>query len=718
MRALGTGEGLALLDAALARPGPVLVAARFDLAAAAASAQGVPPMLQRLTRGKHARAHAVKASDLPDFKLRLLSLQPSDAEDLVLDLVRTEAAAVLGLASPGAIEEEQSLESIGLDSLMAVELKNRISATVGIVLPVYLIREGGTVADLTRAILEQLLAYMTARNDEPDDTSASLDRNACVPEGSMKTSELLLLAARAGVKFWLDGDDLAYGGPNGSMTDKLQEEVILHRADIIAILQRDRLNVVAPIPRTEFSEKDDAPLASGQERLWLIERRIGASPLHNMHFRLQWKGILDREALALSLRDIVARHAALRTTFIELDGIPRAVVSPDPAIELTHLDLRDHHPDTKDSTANNFILAHQRACFDLGRGPLMRTAVITFAADDHILLVTQHHIITDGWSVMIFLTELGRSYKARCLGQYASIPAPPLTYSDYARWQHVIRGEQPYKERLTWWKEHLAGLSPLALPREDRPHQGAADHDGAVYDFSITPALASRLKDLAREEHCTLYTVLLTAWAVLLHRHANQCDFAVGTVTNGRDRMELQKVIGFFANTVVLRCDLSGDPSAVEAIARLRVETQSAFEHEVEFADVVLAVGAVRDASLTPLIQAAFIFENIPTADILNPEDAPGIAANVMPDTQLDGMAEGAKFDLALSMMESHGHISGCLRYAKGQFEAWAIKSLGEHFLVLLQSIVQNPHQTVGRLQLISRQEQRQLLDEWSDRDF
>jgi hypothetical protein len=348
----------------------------------------------------------------------------------------------------------------------------------------------------------------------------------------------------------------------------------------------------------------------------------------------------------------------------------------------------------------------------------MRTAVITFAADDHILLVTQHHIITDGWSVMIFLTELGRSYQAHCLGHDASIPAPPLTYSDYVRWQHVIRREQPYMERLTWWKEHLAGLSPLALPREDRAHPGAADHDGATYDFSITAALASQLKGLAGEEHCTLYTVLLTAWAVLLHRHANQCDFAVGTVTNGRDRMELQKVIGFFANTLVLRCDLSGDPSVAEAIARLHVETQSAFEHEVEFADVVLAMGAVRDASLTPLIQAAFIFENIPTPDILNPEDAPGIAVNVMPDTQLDGLAEGAKFDLALSMMESHGHISGCLRYAKGKFEAWAIKSLGEHFLILLQSIVQNPRQTIGRLQLISRQEQQQLLDEWSDRDF
>jgi hypothetical protein len=534
----------------------------------------------------------------------------------------------------------------------------------------------------------------------------------------MNTNELLLLAAKSGVEFWLDGDRLAYRAPAGGMTDKLREEVILHKADLIAMLQRARLNVASSIPRTAFSDKDHAPLASGQERLWLIEQRLGAIPLHNVHFRLRWKGILDREALALSLRDIVARHGALRTTFIEVDDIPRAIVSPDSDTQLAHLDLRDYDPDTKHNAADSFILDHQRSRFDLKRGPLMRIAVITFADDDHILLVTQHHIITDGWSVRIFLAELVRSYRARYLGQYAPLSLPPLRYSDYARWQHEVRGEQPYKEHLTWWKEHLAELPPLALPREGRTYPDVADHDGAGHDLSVPAALASQLKALAREQQCTLYTVLLTAWAIMLHRYSNQCDFAVGTVTSGRDRIELQNVIGFFANTLVLRCDLSGDPSVVEAIVRLRVETESAFEHEVQFADVVLAAGAVRDASLTPLIQAAFIFENIPMPDVLNQEDAPRTAANIVLDPQADGSAEGAKFDLALSMMESEDSIKGCLRYAKGQFDAWTIKSLGDHFLILLQSIVRNPHQTVARLELTTREEQQKLLVEWNDRDF
>jgi hypothetical protein len=518
------------------------------------------------------------------------------------------------------------------------------------------------------------------------------------------------------VKFWLDGDRLAYRAPKGGMTARLREEVISHKADLIAMLQRDRLDVVSPISRTALSELNWGPLASGQERLWLIERRTGASPLYNVHFRLQWKGILDREILTLSIRDTVARHAAMRTTFSEFDGAPRATVSPDAAVELVHLDLRGQSPEAQASEAGEFILAHQLAPFDLERGPLMRTAVVTLADDDHILLVTQHHIVTDGWSVGIFLTELVQGYRARCLGQDPVRPEPSLTYLDYVRWQHQWRGEQLYQLRLAWWKEHLAGLAPLELPRDRRIVPGVPDYSGAAEQFSVPAALAARLKDLAGQQQCTLYTVLLTAWAILLHRYASQCDFAVGTVTSGRDRREFQKLIGFFVNTLVVRCDLSGDPSVTQAITRVRVETESVFEREVPFADVVLAAGIARDMSLTPLIQAAFIFGNIPMPDVLNAQDAARISASVRLDSGVGGSVEGmTKFDLALFMRESRGGISGCLEYATAQFDASAIQRLAEHFLTLLHSIVQNPQETVGRLGIISTQERRQILVEWND---
>ena len=528
----------------------------------------------------------------------------------------------------------------------------------------------------------------------------------------MNTSELLLLAARSGIKFWLDGDKLAYRGPREAMTDELRNEIVLHKADLIAMLQTERLDAASTIQRVPLGEEDGWQLASGQERLWLIEHRIGASPLYNVHFRILWKGLLDRKMLADSISEIMVRHVPLRTTFTEFDGSPRAVVSSATTPDLANLDLRNQHLEAKASAADAFILAHQRTPFDLEKGPLMRAAVITLAGDDHIIVVTQHHLVTDGWSIGIFLTELGQSYRARYLNRNARLPELSVRYSDYARWQHEREAQQPYQERVAWWKEHLAGLSSLELPRARRVQTGAPNYHGIAQELSVPSALTARLKELSRDLHCTLYTVLLTAWATLLHRYSSQSDFAVGTLTNGRDLPELQNLIGFFTNTVLLRCDLSGNPSFVDAVGRLRAETESAFEREVQFADVVLAAGAVRDASLTPLIQAAFIFENIPMPQILDPE----VGIRVMLDLQIDGSAEGtSKFDLALFMQESNDGIRGCVTYADSQFESSVFERICEHFLTLLGSIINNPHETVGRLGIVSMGERRQLLGDWND---
>lgn len=527
----------------------------------------------------------------------------------------------------------------------------------------------------------------------------------------MNTSELLLLAARAGMKFWLDGDKLAYRVPNEGMTDELRQEVILHKADLIAMLRKERVEEASAIPRGPSPEEHEGYLSSGQERLWLIERRIGASPLHNLHFRLLWKGLLDREMLAHSLTDIVARHAPLRTTFAALDGAPRAVLESATAVDLTHLDLRDHRAEARASAAEAIILDQQLAPFDIEKGPLMRAAVVTLADDDHVIVVTQHHLVSDGWSVGIFVAELGQCYRAHYLGQDALLPDLPVRYSDFARWQHRRRPEQPYQDRLAWWKEHLTGLAALELPGARRVRTGACDYHGTAQDLAVPSALAGRLKELARQQQCTLYIVLLTAWAILLHRYTGQCGFAVGTVTSGRERLELQNLIGFFTNTVVLRCDLSGNPSVVDAIARLRAETESAFEREVQFADVLLTAGAVRDVSLTPLVQAAFIFENIAMPQIRDPQ----IGISVILDPQIDGSARGtSKFDLALFMQESGDGIRGIFKYADAQFEPSAFQCLGEHFLTLLESMVQNPSETAGRLGMVSIRERQRLLVDWN----
>ena len=535
----------------------------------------------------------------------------------------------------------------------------------------------------------------------------------------MNTSELLLIAARMGIAFWLQGDKLAYRAPAGAMTSELREEVILHKGDLVALLRIGSPKQFTTAAQAPVAEDHDIPLSSGQERLWLVERRMGASSLYNVHFRLLWRGALDREMLALTIRDIVAHHAALRTSFTVTAGAPRAIVSSDTAVEVEYFDLRDHSLEAKASAADELTYAHQRQPFDLSRGPLIRVAIIALAHDDHVLLVTQHHIITDGWSVRIFLTELGRAYRARHLGQDVPWPGYTPEYGDYVRWQQTWRREQAYQERLAWWSEHLAGLPPLQLDQQRRGPRAAPDYSADSQEFLVPAELASRLKDLAWEQRCTLYTVLLTAWAVLLYRHANQTDFAIGTITSGRDQDEFHHVIGFFANTVILRCDLSGNPSVVDVISRMRTEVASAFAQDVLFGDILLASEAASHTSLTPLIQAAFVYQNIPLSDAFGAENARALGADVTYDASIDGAVAGmTKFDLSLTMRDSASGISGHLQYATARFDDDEIGRLGEHFVTLLQSIVRDPHETIGRLRIISEQEQRRLILEWSSPDF
>jgi hypothetical protein len=540
----------------------------------------------------------------------------------------------------------------------------------------------------------------------------------------LNTSELLLLAAKAGVVFWLEDDRLAYRAPKLGMTDELRAEIVRHKPDLIALLRKNRLAGPVPLRSAPARRSQDgkSPLASGQERLWLIERRLGPSSLYNVHFRLPWKGVLNREALALAIGDTVARHAVMRTTFSESDGTVSAVTHAENAVELVHLDLRDQDPAARTRAAEEFIAGHQRAPFDLERGPLLRTAVITLADDDHIVLVTQHHIITDGWSLRIFLAELGQSYLARYLGRPGLPPEPEssFTYEDFARWELQWRGEQFYSERRTWWKEHLDGLSPLSVGRAQPAsaavaEYGVADYSGEVLEFAVPTPLVTRLDELAQAQNCTLYTVLLTVWSILLYRYTRQADFVIGTVTSGRDQPEFQNVLGFFANTVVLRCDLSGHPSVIEAIRRIRAETEEVFEREIPFADIVMASGGVHDSGLTPLIQAAFMFPNFRKPAFLSPADAARIGARVSVEARIDGSVEGTtKFGLMLTMQKSDGGLHGCLEYATAQFSPEAARRMTDHFIVLARSIVQNPEQAISRLNMMSADERRKLLVDWN----
>uniref|UniRef100_UPI00066E8BD3 AMP-binding protein n=1 Tax=Streptomyces sp. SBT349 TaxID=1580539 RepID=UPI00066E8BD3 len=513
----------------------------------------------------------------------------------------------------------------------------------------------------------------------------------------MNIDEVLLRALRAGVTLALDGDRLTFRAPNG-LPPELRDLLVSHRAALVAALSGESSPAVAPIVRTGGRPQDGGRgafgLSSGQERLWLVEQRHGPSPLHHVHVRLRWRGRLDRDALGEAARALVARHGALRTVFPVLDGVPRAEVRPesDPeSVDLAHLDPRDLPPGARDEAVATFLETQRSTPFDLAAGPLTRLGAVSLGDDEHLLALTQHHLITDGWSVALLLSQWLEAYGAVLLGRREPVPAPPVEYADYVRWERARRGEPDHARRVEWWAGHLAGLAPLELPRDREALPGARDHRGASERLRVPPETVAGLERVARRLDTTLYTVLLAAWAVLLHRVTGQETFPMGTVTSGRDEAVPRDAVGFFANTVVLRCDLGGGPDVREVIRRLRTETREAFAREVPFGDVVAAVGGTADSGLTPLIQAALVFEVLPAVRSGDGSGVPGVRS-LSVDTRVDGGVDGtATFDLSLILGREGDALDGLVEYAPAYVGSDLVVRLRDQLPALLSGIAAGP---------------------------
>ncbi|TDD05140.1 non-ribosomal peptide synthetase, partial [Nonomuraea diastatica] len=508
----------------------------------------------------------------------------------------------------------------------------------------------------------------------------------------MNIDDLLLRAIEVGVTLRLDGDRLTYDAPGGLPAD-LRAQLTAHRDELITILRQHTADGYPPLTT---ADGDTGALSSGQERLWLVEQLTGPNTLHHVHLRLRWRGVLDAGLLTAAAHHLVARHPALRTVFPVVGGTPSAVVlDGDPAclIEVTHVD--------RPEVAERLLDRQRTTLFDTQAGPLTRLAVVTLDDDEHLLALTQHHLITDGWSAGLLVGELTRTYAALLRGEHP--PAPPAgpTYADYVHTERRQRATLEHASRRDWWTRHLTGLTALDLPRDRDRRSDPGNRAGAAHPLRLDPATIARLDDLARRHDTTLYTVLLAAWAVVLHRYCGQDRFGIGTVTDGRDRPELRTLVGFLANTVVLRCDLSGTPTLPELLDRLRAEITGAFTHELPYADVVAATGD------RELIQAAFVFENLPAVPT---GDVPGLIA-LTPEGRIDGGADGtAKFDLSLVAGRADGGLTGLLEYATAQFSPMLIAQLADQLVTLLRDIADDPDRPVHDFPLISEHSRAWVL--------
>ncbi|MEU6173220.1 non-ribosomal peptide synthase/polyketide synthase [Streptantibioticus parmotrematis] len=446
-----------------------------------------------------------------------------------------------------------------------------------------------------------------------------------------------------------------------------------------------------------------APMSYAQQRLWFLEEFAPGGAEYTTALALRLRGTLDVAALGAALRALVDRHESLRTTFDSVDGHGVQTVHPPHDVPLPLHDLTGL-PEEEGRSALRRLLAEERARpFDLRRGPLLRTALIRQADDDHVLALSLHHIITDGWSTSVLLTDLAHLYRAQLDAITPELPPLPVQYADYAHWQRTASCTGS-DDQLAYWKEQLASVEPLHLPT-DRPRPAVRTSNGATTRLEVPAPTARRLARLGRERGTTLFTTLVAAAQVYLARLSGGTDIAVGTVTSGRDRAETQNLVGFFVNTLVLRSRIEARQPFTRVLSGVRQTVLDAFAHQdVPFERVVDEVQPVRDTSRSPLFQVMVVLQNTPAADL----DLPGLHV-----TDVETEVEQAAFDLTLEFAETgSGALHGLITYNTDLFEAATAERMAGQLATLLDAIAHDPERPVDAMPLTSDDELKALLEQ------
>ncbi|WAP59864.1 non-ribosomal peptide synthase/polyketide synthase [Streptomyces sp. S465] len=462
-----------------------------------------------------------------------------------------------------------------------------------------------------------------------------------------------------------------------------------------------------PAPITPVDRDAELPLSYPQQRLWFLDSFAPDSAEYITPLALRMRGTLDVAALGAALTALVARHESLRTTFDTVDGRGVQIVHEPGEIRLDPLDL-SHLSAPEREAELRALLAYDRARpFDLRRGPLLRTGLIRLGAREHVLSLTLHHIITDGWSTGVLLGDLRELYRAALSGEPAALPPLPVHYADFAHWQRAELTAPRAEEQLAYWKRQLADVPPLELPT-DRPRPAVRTRYGATVEFTVPAEVVRPLREFGQARGTTLFMTLVAAAQILLARLSGGRDIAVGTVTSGRERAEVERLIGFFVNTLVLRSTVDPRARFDDFLAEVRGTVLDAFAHQaVPFERVVDEVRPARDTSRTPLFQAMVVLQNAPGRAL----DLPGLE---LTDVELE--TDTASFDLTFEFAEGEGGVlRGLIGYSTDLFDAPTVARMGTALGALLAGIAADPRRPVGALPLATPAELRRTLVEWND---
>jgi amino acid adenylation domain-containing protein len=478
------------------------------------------------------------------------------------------------------------------------------------------------------------------------------------------------------------------------------------RASLVMQLKRKgpRARRVSDHAISRRENRIDAPLSFAQQRLWFLDQLDPGNAAYHLPLYYLLAGQLNVAALERSLNEIVRRHELLRSVFSERNGAAIQTVLPSLHVALPVFDLTTLSQTEADREIEILTYAEAARPFDLQHGPLLRALLLKLAEDEHGLFLVFHHIVTDGWSMDIFMSELVTLYEAFAAGEPSPLAELSLQYGDFAAWQHELLTGEMLAEQVSYWKQQLSGDLPVLEIPTDHPRPLQMTYTGGDVFFDVTQSLTERLKELSSREGATLFMTLLAAFLTLLHRYTGQKDILMGTAIAGRNHAQIENLIGFFINTLVLRTDLSGNPTFRELLGRVREVALGAYEHQdVPFEKLVEELQPERDKSRQPFFQVMFNCQAAP------PEEPGTHALKISPQD----IGNQTRFDLEFHLWVVPEGIAGPLVYKTDLFERATIERMLTHFQTLLEGIAVNPDARLSELPLLTKDERIQV-HEWS----
>ncbi|MEH2459861.1 amino acid adenylation domain-containing protein [Nostoc sp.] len=533
----------------------------------------------------------------------------------------------------------------------------------------------------------------------------------------MNTVEFLSYLRSLDIQVFIDREKFRCNAPEGTLTAELRAEIQERKAEIIEFLEAtNRTNNHSFRPLVSISRSENLPLSFAQQRLWFLDQLIPNNPFYNIPLALHLTGSLNQAALKQTFNEIVRRHEVLRTTIVMQSGQPVQVINPTLIITLPVIDLRQLPQAEREIQARQLTTQEAQRPFNLSTDSLLQVKLLWLHETQYILLLTMHHIVCDGWSIGVLIQEIAALYTAFASNQPSPLAKLTIQYADFAYWQRQWLQGELLEKQLGYWQKQLDGISMLNLPT-DRPRLAAQSYQGARQSLQLSKSLSEALLALAQQEGVTLFITLLAAFQVLLYRYTQQEDITIGSPIANRNRSEIEGLIGFFVNSLVLRTQLSRNPTFRELLSRVKEVALGAYAHQdLPFEKLVEELHPERNLNQNPLFQVVFALQNTPMSAL----ELPSLTLSPLPFE-----TETTRFDLEFHLWEpntqnglwadSSEGISGFVIYSTDLFDDATITRMLGHFQILLSGIVADPEQRIAQLPLLSESELDKLLVGWNN---